>query len=266
MFAATITTTEIRDAFNAIRDGSSTITDGQFAPISYAIASDRYDSWYQASGKEMADALNHGATPSITPDVTIGGGEDAPRPTLVYDDEEGDLMVDAVLSGEDDYRVQWSETPAPVSIRIVAQVNMLSDTPGHVLTEYQDFIMGAVDAAANLGGAPGLEIVHYVRRAIQRESACRFYIPLVEPGEMVDRTAWSAFFSPGGFRMLGFLARAVAAKREGRKLGSGMGASSGPGWNVSREGDTITITCPPSARSFPREHMEELLADACNAA
>lgn len=264
MYAATITTAEVREEFLRIRAGKPTLKDRQIQGTIAGIQSSRVDHYFTGcSGDQMEDWVLNGKEPEGDAlDVTMGGAEDQIVPDMLWDDEEGDLMVDAVLSGEDFYRVRWEDVPTPRSIRIVAQVNMLGGTPPEVLGAYSDFILRAVDAATGIGAAPGLEIVHYVKRAIQGENECRFFIPLVQPGETVDPTAWRAFFSIGGFRMLGFLARGIAAKKDRKKLGGGMGFSSGPGWNVTKDGDTITITCPPEATSFPEDMMAAKLAEA----
>jgi hypothetical protein len=263
MYSATVTTEEVREEFFRIRKGESALTDPSIRETVNFIQSGHMDyDFYNCSGGQMGDRLEQGYDPPGTLDVSIGGGEDCIYPELVWSDEEGEMMVDAVLSGEDDYRVQWEDVPAPRSIRVVAQVNMLAATHPSVLKDYCEFILEAVDAASQMGGCPALEVVHYVSGAIASENECRFYIPLVNAGEEVDPTAWRAFFSTGGFRVLGFLARAIAAKKDGKRLGTGMGYSTGPGWLVSMENDTLTITCPPSAQSFPRERMERKLQDA----
>jgi hypothetical protein len=263
MYSATITTQEVREEFFRTKEGKTTIDDPGMAPTIDFIQSGHRDyDFYNTSAPDMADHLDNGFDPPGSLSVTIGGGENCIYPELVWSDEDGELMIDAVLSGEDDYRVQWEDVPSPRSIRVVAQVNMLASTPPEVLKEYCEFILEAVDGAAEQGGSPGLEIVHYVREAVGGENECRFYIPLVNPGEEVDPTAWRAFFSTGGFRVLGFLARGIAAKRDGKRVCYGMGYSTGPGWAVTMENDTLTITAPPSAQRFPREDMERKLQDA----
>ena len=256
-----ISVTDVREMFRKIVSGKSS---GQVACDALRASWQSMPDFYGDTPEGMTDKLDKGYAPDGEFNGYANGSADQIRAELVRDDEMGDLDLQSIISGEDSYRIMYEEVPSPRSVTITAQVNMLGDVPVKILTEYTDFILRAIMAAETMGAAPGLEILHLVRGVFTKSDSehLTLTIPLVNQGEAMDPTSWRAFLSPGGFRMLGFVARGIAANKLNKKVRYGFGRSAGPGWDVKRDGDHITITCPPSAYDFPREEMEAKLVAA----
>jgi len=262
-FFAEVSTADVREAWHKICVERTGI--GQPAVDALADSFAWGESFYGDSIEGMTDKLDNGYVPEGQFSGSTAGGESQVVPEMIWDEDEGTMDIVEVLQGADLYRYQWEDVPAPRGVTIRAQVNMLGAVSADVIAQYQDFVQRAIIAAKGLGGAPAVTLMHRVEDTFDRSGLLEMEIPLVAEGETVDPVSWQAFFSPGGFRMLGFIARGVAANKLGQRVRGGFGRSAGRGWKVTREGDVITITCPPSAGRFPREDMEAQLDAAFNA-
>jgi hypothetical protein len=84
-------------------------------------------------------------------------------------------------------------------------------------------------------------------------------IPLVQPGEIVDETAWRAYLAPGAFRSLGFVAILLGADKLGRTLTRGLGyPTTASGASLARV-TCWSITCPGSMDHFPESELDACL-------
>lgn len=263
-----ITPAEIRQAWGVVMDGSNPLSERQASSIMCthnmdAWRSGRADQWIGATGAEINDRLKHGYAVEAA-DVEIGGGQtDFTVPVMVWDEDEGDLCVEAVMAAEDAYRVQWQEEEAPKSLTIRACIGMHAGTLAEVLGAYMTWLLRVIDAAQNKGYTPSVELWIGTQGGFQRygEETLRVRIPLVEAGQMIDVDSWRAYLTPGAFRTLGFLAIGLAADRTKgrRRLTRGMGSPTNVKWDVRLEDGVLEIECPGGDVSFPEEHMNEKL-------
>ena len=82
-------------------------------------------------------------------------------------------------------------------------------------------------------------------------------------GEVRDFADYSALFSPGGFRILGFTARFIACQKWGVQCSSGFGRSTNRSWDIDWDPTdrTLYITRPAQPSNFPAEMMTAKLAE-----
>jgi hypothetical protein len=178
------------------------------------------------------------------------------------DEETGDLLIDQVLSGEELYRAQWSDTPAPRSLTIRACIGMHAGVDAKIIGAYNEWLLKVIDAAQRRGVAPNVELWIGTKGGYGGHGTLRARIPLVKAGEIVDATAWRAYLTPGAFRSLGFVALALAADKAGRALNAGMGSPTNKRWSVTLDGDVLEIECPGGASEFPEELLDQMLEAA----
>jgi hypothetical protein len=261
---------DVREAWRTIQTGGMPFTGRQKNSGTVARFGDYrsadYNQFVGASGPEIQNRLDHGHEVEAK-DLNVTGAEGYSTPMVELDEETGDLLIDQVLSGEDLYRAEWSETEAPRSLTIRACFGMHAGVDAKVLGAYTEWVLKVMDAAMRRGIVPRLELWIAARGGFSGKGEAESMmvrIPLVEPGEMLDVTSWRAFLAPGAFRSLGFVALALGADQTPRYLNHGMGYPLNREWAISFEDDVLEIECPGGADEFPEQLMDELLETAYN--
>jgi hypothetical protein len=139
---------------------------------------------------------------------------------------------------------------------------MHAGVEAHVIGAYNEWILKVIDAAQRRGIAPRVELWIGSKNGFTGKGAresLTVRIPLCEPGEVVDVTAWRAYLTPGAFRSLGFVALALGADKTPRYLTAGMGSPTNRQWSVTFEDDVLDIECPGGAVSFPEADLDRML-------
>lgn len=262
-FDVTITTEEIRAAWSSIQQGRNPIAK-QTALAHYAGPGGVYSSatrndFIGCSGKEMDRRLTEGYVPEHAPEIDADFGTEVYMPTMDLD-EEGSLVLDAALAGEDFYRVNWMDKPIKRGLTIKAHTAFLAGTEaGPQISKYLDWVLAIVDMAQAQGIPVDLDLIIASEGSFTgARNTLDVTIPVFRAGETMDVAAWRAFLSPGSFRSLGFLSMGMAADREGRKMTSGLGCTRRTDWgaNYDDEAGTLTITVAPMPRGeFPVDMM-----------
>lgn len=268
MHKITITTDDIRDAWSKIQRGQNPIP-GQKSLDSYQgrWRGDTMDTFTGCSGTEMNRRLTEGYVPEATPEVDADTGTDFNLPSIELD-EDGSLILDAALAGEDFYRVQWIDRPTKRGLTIRANTAFAAGTDAaRQISRYLDWLLAVVDAAQTQGIPVDLDLVIKAKGSwtTRRQETLEVIIPVFRAGETMDVAAWRAFLSPGSFRSLGFLAMGIASDRLGKTLNSGLGYPTGSDWTVDfdNEAGILTLDVPPMpSGTFPAEQMTERVQEA----
>jgi hypothetical protein len=263
-----VTPGDIRRAWGVVMAGQNPLSDRQDQTIMVrhnmnSWRSETVNQWVGVNGAAIDHRLNHGYAVEEA-DVEIGGGQtEFTVPAMLWDEDEGDLSIDAVMAGEDAYRVMWHEEEAPKSLTIRACIGMHAGTSAEVLADYMTWLLKVIDAAQRKGYAPTVELWVGIRECFSRfkDETMRVRIPLVEAGQMVDVDSWRAYLTPGAFRTLGFLAIGLAADRAKgtRRLVPGIGYPTNQSWSITLQDGVLDIECPGGAERFPEMSMNEKL-------
>lgn len=264
---ATVTQSEIREAWATIQRGQNPFSPKQDRSCT-VVQIDRYrgskvNPWVGASGAQIQDRLENGYTPEGAITADLRGRDEYAAPTMWLDEEEGDLLLDQAINGEDMYRVQWEDQSSPKSLTIRANIGFSANVEAVELGRYLEWILKVADAARQNGAVPSIELTVTLRESfVGSKDRLQILIPLVEAGEVVDETAWRAYLAPGAFRSLGFVAIGIAADKLNRSLTSGLGYPTNKDWNVTLEDDVLSITCPGSMGIFPEATLDIMLETA----
>lgn len=273
MKSLTITTGRIRDAWQRIQDGRNPVPkqDQLRRHVEGDWTGDKFDRWIGMSPATMNERLIHGYVPESKPDVDVSMGEsEIPTPALDLN-EEGCLVLDAALAGEELYRVMYEEKPCKKALTMRANIAFNCGTSAEgIISKYLDWLLAVMDAAQTQGIPADLELTIKTIDSYPGVKNCEIRIPVVKAGEMLDAAAWRAFLSPGSFRSLGFLAMGLAGEDQGLALRPGLGRAAGQDWAVDfdAESGVLEFDCPPSPgyREFPLDKMNEKVQaafDAC---
>lgn len=253
----TITYDELKEEFLKGANGASTAGRGTEVDNCYNVVS---------------DTRFHGATTKQVIGWVIGG-YDAPEFDLVanytppadsrrinWHEEEGDLNITAALMGEDEPFQLWEPHHSKPGIKVVAEFGGRAVMPAEVLAEYGAFLGGLIDGFYRQGFDPELSLRHRAVGMVKDNIRQPFEYEMIlkEAGHKVDFREFAAMFSPGGVRILGFVAKALSVKKAGKHF-RGVGGTTFQGWGIEwdAESRTLYISMSGDAREFPAEYMVE---------
>lgn len=263
----TISTSEIVDSWTNIMSGG----DIGHSALTRSVRSWRMGTmnyWVGVTGKEMSKRLRNGYIPpedKTTPSFMDFGQVDVATPTLDLLEDEGELLVDQVLAGEDMPYVAWEPQEAKRGITVRISFDAAGSLESGAMADYFAWCLRVLDNIKRLGLAPTVELfITDDGSAFHENNPIMVKIPVANAGEVIDSVAWRAFLSPGGFRTLGFLTLGLANTKNGSVMDDGLGRPAFLHWTCTFEDGVLTIGAPPSFRVFNSALMNDKLR-ACGA-
>jgi hypothetical protein len=245
-----------------------------------AFASDTWQSgacnWAGGNFELASEYLTHGykvgeMLADFLPGVLMNTREgSAQRSRWVYGDSGDELDLGEALNGNIECfrRVEQSPTLGGLNVRL--HVAMTGNTDADIFAQLGAWTARLLSTAQGANISPSLEFVKrniHIRQNDRRNHA--MVIRVKNEGEALDWAAYSALFSPVGYRHFGFAALMLAAAKapgvgsltnKVSKLGHPQGASN---WGMSFDKPTRTldIFSPASPDHFPAAAMTQLLTD-----
>lgn len=222
--------------------------------------------WTGTSGAQMQSWLRDGYFVADADPITAPIGDaDAYLPMVELFEEDGDLLIDQALNGEDLIYGRWENFEAQRGVTVRVNMGMAAGTDADVFDAYFAWVLRLLDSIERQGLSPDVELSFSAVSPFARKGSddrIDVRIPLVKAGEVIDSVSWRAYLTRASFRMLGFAALALAADERKRTLSSGLGRPDNSGWTVSFEDDVLTIGCPNVGHGFPEEQMTAQLEAA----
>ena len=175
--------------------------------------------------------------------------------------EEGEMQIDLMLSGFDYPFLEWDRREKKPGMRINIGLNYNASTDIGPMIEYQKWVAQALYSIESQGIDAEVNLKISVRDLyIGGPKKQEILIRVKKENEASDFTNWSAMFSPGGFRQLGFTALIMTADAGGWTVTDYLGGTDDSkstkfdaSWN--EESQTLDIKLNSSAREFPAEEM-----------
>lgn len=197
---------------------------------------------YLASGFEVEglDGINPDAIPRRK------------RARSRFNDSEGDFRYDLFCSGDDRYYLEFERREVIPGITVEFETGFLADIPAETIAAYARWICQALIAIET----SGVDAAIYAtatgsRRMTDSDENLQWRMSVKKEGERCDFTEWSALFSPGSYRQLGFFTNILAADANMRRISTGMGASISKGWGVSFDKDSRTLRITHVSTGYP---------------
>jgi len=256
---------EVRDTFTRLVDKGTVQTQ---VPHNANVHERNLDSWkgdpswIGCTIQDMRDFIANG--------YKVAGIEDL-HPDLVpvrnrrrlKFDEDGELQIDLVASGFDYPFLQWEQREKKPGMVVNVAVDFNANVSAQVIREYQTWVARMLTALENEGYDVEVNVKIGLRDCWQGSGENEILIRVKRENEAVDFSRWSAMFSPGGFRMLGFTAIVMAGDREKKPVSTGLGSATSRKWGVSfdTETRTLNVDCEDS-RDFPSARMTDDLKAA----
>lgn len=269
----TLTFSEIRDSWvSAFRDNDTSIFSRMANRDVFLGQSQAYRhsaGFYGSTGAEMLEYLREGFTLPGLDDISATVAPVRKRSRPRYNDCEGDFRYDLFLTGDENHFVQWSNRESIPGITVEFETGFSSFVPASVIAEYMAWICSALIAIEASGIDSAIYVANEGHRITRNDSdSVRYRMEIKREGERNDFQSWSALFSPGAYRILGFFAITVATDRLGFSTDSGMGKPISKGWGVRWDSEkrTLVISHDGQGRDFPESFMTDQLKSALDAA
>jgi hypothetical protein len=183
--------------------------------------------------------------------------------------EEGnEIDFTRAWSGDPTPFAEWELRKSKPGMRIVAEMSMHCGTPAAILADYGAWIAGIMHGLETQGYDIELDVALTVKSLMTDdgygdENLSAAMIRVTDEGEYSDFEEWSALFSPGGFRILGFVAFGMLADKVGKQAETSLGYPTGSKWDTTwnPSEQTLTISCPNGAHNFPADDLTQSIRE-----
>jgi hypothetical protein len=181
--------------------------------------------------------------------------------------EEGEIDLPLAWSGHDYPYLSWDKRARKPGLKVIIEYAFACGVSSGTIKQYAVWLTGMLSGFEQ----DGYDLEVAVR--ISLDNLCRekrglrthTVISVKEINEASDFTEWSALFSPGGFRQLGFTAMYMTAHRLRDHPTGGLGTTlAGGSWDCefTPEVRELVIRCPQRAgysdgKNFPAQQMTE---------
>lgn len=223
-------------------------------------------SWVGCNSADMLDWISNGFNVEglkVEPDLIPARH----RRRLLTAEEGDELLLDVAWSGSDIPFIEWEkrEKKPGISVDIYMDFNM--DFDGHIITQYQRWCARALWAIESAGFDAEIFLIIGVRDSFIGERGKNRYlkIQVKRENEASDFQRWSAMFSPGGFRHLGFLSIIMTGDRLSKDTDDSLGSALPFGkWAVEWDDVSRKVIFGQTERydeQFPEVAMTEQLTE-----
>jgi hypothetical protein len=277
MNSFTISAARIKEAYlYALETGTSPLDRkyGDEPGLSEALHfPDNHSGFLGATPREIGDRLKRGHKPTHTSSITGStfGDQEIFQSNIFINDEDGDMLIESVLGGEDLYYCKYDPMPTTAGATLRIMWNTLADSSAECLNAYYDWCLSVIESLKNRGMAPTVELKILNRGCVDipgsKDDLVEIIIPLTTGGMIVDSVAWRAFLAPGAYRTLGFLSHGLLAEDLNSHVNYSHGSSVGHAFAVAYDqaSGVVDIACPRSMPAvFPVEEMEAQLDRVLN--
>lgn len=220
--------------------------------------------WYGATTPDVIRWLKNGFAVEGLRNVNPEFSQDRDRRRIRYT-EEGELQLDLLLSGFDYPFQEWEPRQATPGLRLDIELVFNANISEKTIAEYAHFVGQAVYSFEDLGYDLEINLVMPIQDSVRGWGRSDFNIRVKRENARTNFTDWSALFSPGGFRHLGFTTIIALGDRENANVDSSLGSARPSGWGVTFDAENRVLRiCNADQAGFPRLQMEDQLRDIVN--
>jgi len=218
--------------------------------------------WVGCSVAEMNDWLSHGFIVD-----GLAGVESLfpakPRRRIRFHEEGDEMLIDLAWSGIDNHFIDWDKRMVKPGLIVDIACTFESGFDAEIIVMYQRWIARMLQSLDEAAVDCEINITNRVKNVFKNSQDGHISdtsIRVKESGEASDFAAWSAMFSPGGFRQLMFTAMLFGADETGMSITKGLGTPMyANDWTVAynEETNTLSIANAGTSRTFPEYEMTE---------
>jgi hypothetical protein len=189
-----------------------------------------------------------------------------------WNEEDGDIDVGRLAAGWDDFYLGTSDVIAKPGIKIRFEYAFAAGVNNTTISEYGAWIMKLIAGMESMGFDMAIDAWILLDDLMRDEYGVRTNVLLrvKNPGEATDLLRFSALFSPIGYRIIGFCAKALAADQIGKKVQNYFGMTlAGRNWGLEYDKDQGIVTITAAQRGgyqygsrFPAEELTQKAVEA----
>lgn len=190
-----------------------------------------------------------------------------PRRRLNFREEGDELLIDLAWSGVDEHFSEWEKRISKPAISVEIDCSYSAKNPFSAIQPYLLWVARMLQSLDELGLDTEVKLTNTVTNAYVGQSGqVSTYVKVKSFGQASDIAAWSAMFSPGGFRMLTFTAKVLAANDAGKVIESHLGYPVNPsGYDLQYDSESNVLRVKqPNGGSFPEFDMTQKLSALLN--
>jgi hypothetical protein len=169
----------------------------------------------------------------------------AERRVSSWNDEEGEPDAGRLIGGFDDFYLGMSDKPKRPGLRVQIEYCFAASVKPKVIEAYGAWVAGFLGALEATGFDLEVDMWVPLDHLYPRAPRTNILVRVKRQNEVSDFSEWSALFSPGGFRHLGFTAICVACDKKHKQATYSLGNTiSGKTWGLEydRDDQTVRIT------------------------
>lgn len=223
------------------------------------------DNWNGGNAEDMLRWLRTGFNPRSIIANPTNDSPDRKRRRIRYSEDEGDFSYERALAGEDRPYMQWEVKKSRPGMRVIVELDFVCNVSAVTIAEYGDWVASLLRTLEDQGYDLELSIAFSTRELVgYGHGRVDTIVNVKRPNEVLDFKAWSPWFCPTGFRMLGFTALSMTVDKvkgqHARDYGKGVLSDWGIDWDAPTR--TMRIKCDSFSSEFPAEMMNRILAES----
>lgn len=163
-----------------------------------------------------------------------------------YNEDDGEIDLDRVFDGQDAIFLDREDRESRPGLRLMIEFAFAWTTPAETISQYGAWVASLIKTLESSGFDLVVDLWINLDSLFIGDGMrhTNVYLRVKEENQQSNFTEWSALFGPTGYRHLGFLAKALAAEKEGETVTESFGLTmSGKSWHVAydRENQNVTI-------------------------
>ena len=256
---------DIASTFRAYASGALKATSGTLKSLIERWRDDSERSFYGANMTETVAWLDEGYE---LPDMPAGlppiAAETMDNRWRYTDDPTiGAYCHEMFMSGDPLHYLAKVPQPVKPGIAVEVQMSFSANVRHKLIAQYGRWIGRALASLEARGYDMRLDTVYVGSGVMRDQRRTETRIRVTDFGEVTLARDWSALFSPGGWRLLTFMAIALPGERDNKRVSRSLGSPQGAhGWDLDFDPETrvLKVMCQSMASTFPAEEMTEKLA------
>ncbi len=188
-----------------------------------------------------------------------------PKRKLRFAEEGDELLIDLAWSVVDEHYAEWEKRNSKPGLSVEVEITYSASTKAEVIRKYQVWLARMFQTLDENRVDAEIVVSCLVKGYMAPSDVGQKYdtrIRVKRAGEAADFAAWSAMFSPGGYRMLMFAAKVMQVESMGKETDTGLGMPiPSPAFDIQYDADAnVMRVTQAQGMDFPEFEMTQKLA------
>ncbi len=263
----TVDFTEIRDDFRSIVAGNRTYSVNRKKAGNLPTETWNMERWVGCTMQDMLGWLDAGYRVQGLDGIDASLIQAKPKRRLRFNEDDGEMHLDIAWSGSDNIFSDWEKRNRKPGLRVLVEMSWHAGENEQAIRPYlvwlarmlQAFDENSIDVEISVSYRC-FNMLVADSKDYRTNQKYRTNVRVKKPGEASDISAWSAMFSPGGFRQLMFVGIVKHAEALGKEVSSGLGRPNpSKQYDVQYDAESNTLHVLQAHGTFPEFDMTQKL-------